>query len=194
MKKLTSCSTLVMPALAAMLQQYGDSVGKDFSGYIHPTFSSMAIGHIEGTTMNGIVTIDIDQTEKSAKIYLSSKDTLTADQSTSLLKFALLKAINLGCKSATVNGASGIEKHLEDSEFGPISTNGSSKNSIEFNELPSADFRTLGLYSLAGYTSGAIAFSSILAHSFFGSLSYLLSDGYATPALAFATVDSKRAA
>lgn len=201
MNKLTTAALLVTALSSHSVQAFAKSNGLSsdtFSRYLVATSNSVALSHYDSKgSINGIVTIDVDVDSQSGartssiKVYGDGMDTAAK---TSLLKFALLKSVNLGCSSSKVTGSiSGIDKS-EFSSFGDVS---SSKDSISFDSLPTASLDTLSSYTFGGISSGITALSTIALgslHQF--SQSVLSGDAFKAnpfnPAFAFSGYSSSR--
>lgn len=164
MKKLTTAALLVTALSSHSVQAFAKSNGMSgdaFSRYLVATPDSVALSHYDSKgSINGIVTIDVDGYSGAArtstiKVYSDGMDTAAK---TALLKFALLKSVNLGCKASKVTGSiSDIDKS-EFSSFGDVSF---SKDSISFDSLPTVSLDTLSSYAFGGISSGITALSTI---------------------------------
>ena len=163
MKKLTTASLLVTSIIAHSVQAFASKVNGEknaFARYVIPTPSSLALCHFSGMEINGIVTVDISPSSegKSATIKVFDDGSLDKESSASLLKFALLKSVNLGCSTAKVIGGKGIVSSEDFSAFGEFKTG---SESVEFDGLPHADASTLFTYGYHGMASAAHAMLSI---------------------------------
>lgn len=163
MKKMTTASLLVTPLIAHALQAFASETGGDknaFARYVIPTPSSLALCHFSGSEINGAVTIDIAGSEsgKTASIKVFDDGSLDSESSVSLLKFALLKSVNLGCVKADIIGSGSAVTSEEFSSFGKFEKSGST---VSFNSLPHADATTLFTYGYHGMASAASALLSI---------------------------------
>lgn len=163
MKKMTTASLLVTPLIAHSLQAFASDVQGDknaFARYVVPTHSSLALCHFKGSEINGAVTIDISSTDsiKTATIKVFDDGSMDDESSASLLKFALLKSINLGCSKADIVSSGNVVTSEEFSSFGKFEKSGAT---VSFGSLPHADFSTLSSYGYHGFTSAATALLSI---------------------------------
>ncbi len=163
MKKMTTASLLVTPLIAHALQAFASDTGGDknaFARYVIPTHSSLALCHFKGNEINGAVTIDISTSEsgKTASIKVFDDGSMDSESSVSLLKFALLKSINLGCSKADIIGSGSAVTSEDFASFGKFDKSGST---VSFGSLPHADAATLFSYGYHGMASAASALLSI---------------------------------
>lgn len=163
MKKMTTASLLVTPLIAHALQAFASDTGGDknaFARYVVPTHSSLALCHFSGNEINGAVTIDISTSDsgKTASIKVFDDGSMDSESSVSLLKFALLKSINLGCTKADIVGSGSAVTSDDFASFGKFEKTGST---VSFGTLPHADVSTLMSYGYHGFASAASALLSI---------------------------------
>lgn len=163
MKKLTTTSLLVTPFIAHALQAFASEINGDknaFARYVVPTHSSLALCHFKGSEINGAVTIDISSSDsgKTASIKVFDDGSMDSESSVSLLKFALLKSINLGCTKADIVGSGSAVTSEDFASFGKFDKSGST---VSFGSLPHADANTLFSYGYHGMASAASALLSI---------------------------------
>lgn len=163
MKKMTTASLLVTPLIAHALQAFASEINGDknaFARYVVPTHTHLALCHFKGSEINGAVTIDVSSTDsiKTATIKVFDDGTMDSESSVSLIKFALLKSINLGCSKADVVGSGSVVASEDFSAFGDFDKSGST---VSFGSLPHADANTLFTYGYHGMASAASALLSI---------------------------------
>ena len=193
MKKMTTASLLVTPLIAHSLQAFASDVQGDknaFARYVVPTHSSLALCHFKGSEINGAVTIDIKSTDsgKIATVKLFDDGSMDSESSASLLKFALLKSINLGCSKADVIGSGSAVTSEDFAPFGKFEKSGST---VSFGSLPHADAATLFSYGYHGMASAASALLSIGFGILTQSSESTLGKSF-TPAFAFSGSSSRK--
>lgn len=193
MKKMTTTSLLVTPLIAHALQAFASDINGDknaFARYAIPTPSSLALCHFKGSEINGAVTIDISTsgTGKTASIKVFDDGSMDSESSVSLLKFALLKSINLGCAKAEIVGSGSVVTSEDFASFGKFDKSGST---VSFGSLPHADAATLFSYGYHGMASAAIALLSI-GYGTLSSISQSAAAKSFTPAFATSGISSKK--
>lgn len=193
MKKMTTASLLVTPLIAHALQAFASDINGDknaFARYAIPTPSSLALCHFKGSEINGAVTIDISSSDsgKTASIKVFDNGTMDIESSSSLLKFALLKSINLGCTKADIVGSGSVVTSEDFSSFGKFEKTGST---ITFGSLPHADVSTLTSYGYHGFASAAMALLSI-GYGTLSSMTTSTTGKSFAPAFAFSGSSSRK--
>lgn len=193
MKRMTTASLLVTPLIAHALQAFASDINGDknaFARYAIPTPSSLALCHFKGSEINGAVTIDISTSEsgKTASVKVFDDGSMDSESSSSLIKFALLKAINLGCTKADIIGSGSAVTSEDFASFGKFEKSGST---VSFGSLPHADVSTLASYGYHGFASAAIALLSI-GYGTLSSISASPLGKSLTPAFAFSGSSSRK--